>query len=309
MKFSIVVPTYNEANDIAGTLDALVSLDYADKEVIVVDDSTDSTPDIVRQYDTKGVRLVRPARREGRCGARNIGIMEAAGDIVVILNADVRPQRDFLRRLAPYYEQGYDYVLVKSEVANKDDLFARYVDAMAAADEGSDPSWMEWTEGFSCRRHVAIQAGMFPTGFALPICAGEDGFFGDNLRKLGAKKKIDFSITVNHIAPASFSEYWQIRKGRGRGSPQIRRFLQKWRLESIMAWALLRIAKNLIYVVLGLPAFWVVWRATRRSKEGARDFFPFMWAWLIEQAAFHAGEWESIFEIRRAEKRLQACRA
>ena len=46
MKFSIVVPTYNEENDIAGTLDALTSLDYPDKEIIVVDDSTDSTPAI-----------------------------------------------------------------------------------------------------------------------------------------------------------------------------------------------------------------------------------------------------------------------
>lgn len=309
MKFSIVVPTYNEANDIAGTLDALVSLDYPDKEVIVVDDSTDATPDIVRRYAIQGVRLVRPTRREGRCGARNLGIMEATGEVVVILNADVRPRRDFLRRLAPYYEQGYDYVLVKAEVANKQDLFARYVDAMAEVDEGGDPSWMEWTEGFSCRRPVAIKAGMFPTGFAVPICAGEDGFFGGNLKKLGAKKKIDFGIIVDHVSPASFSEYWQIRKGRGRGSPQIRRFLQKWRLETIMAWALLRVAKNLIYIGLLAPALWMVWRATRRSERGTRDFVPFLWAWLVEQAAFHAGEWESIFEIRRAEKRPWVCRA
>ena len=65
MKFSIVVPTYNEENDIAGTLDALVALDYPDKETVVVDDSTDSTPTIVGRYAAQDVRLVRPARREG----------------------------------------------------------------------------------------------------------------------------------------------------------------------------------------------------------------------------------------------------
>lgn len=309
MKFSIVVPTYNEENDIAGTLDALAALDYPDREIIIVDDSSDSTPDIVRRYESNGVRLVRPAKREGRCGARNIGIMESAGDIVVILNADVRPRKDFLRRLAPHYEQGYDYVLVNSEVANTDDLFARYVDAMAAVDEGSDPSWMEWTEGFSCRREVAIKAGMFPTGFAVPICAGEDGFFGTNLKNLDAKKKIDFTITVDHIAPSSFSEYWQIRKGRGRGSPQIRRFLQKWPIGMIASWALLRIVKTIAYVGLIVPAVYSVWRATRHSKRGIRDLAPFLWAWLIEQIAFHVGEWESIIEIMRAEKRLRVCNA
>jgi glycosyltransferase involved in cell wall biosynthesis len=309
MKFSIVIPTYNEQKDIARTLEVLLSLDYPEKEIIVVDDSSDSTPEIVRRFEDQGVRLVRPAKREGRCGARNLGIMESTGEIVVILNADVRPRSDFLRRLVPYYDQGYDYVLVKSEVANTDDLYARYVDAMAAVDESGDPSWMEWTEGFSCRREVAIKAGMFPTGFAVPICAGEDGFFGTNLKKLGAKKKIDFSITVNHVAPASLAEYWRIRKGRGRGSPQIRHFLHRWSLGRIARRAALRIAKTLAYTALVMPALYIVWRATRYSKKGIRDLAPFLWAWLIEQLAFHAGEWGSIFEIKRAERRVQACRA
>ena len=44
-------------------------------------------------------------------------------------------------------------------------------------------------------------------------------------------------------------------------------------------------------------------------KKGIRDLAPFLWAWLVEQAAFHVGEWESIFEIRRAEKCLQVRRA
>ena len=307
MKFSIVVPTYNEENDIAGTLGALTSLDYPEKEIIVVDDSTDSTPEIVRRYEAKGVRLVRPAKREGRCGARNLGILESTGDVVVILNADVRPRKDFLRRLASCYEQGYEYVLVNAQVANTDDLFARYIDAMAAAEESGDPSWMEWTEGFSCRREVAIKAGMFPTGFAVPICAGEDGFFGTNLKNLGARKKIDFTITVDHVAPASFAEYWQIRKGRGRGSPQIRRFLQKWPIGVIAAWAMLRIVKTMVYIGLVAPMAYAVGRATRHSKKGVRDFVPFLWAWLIEQIAFHVGEWESIFEIMRAERRMQSC--
>jgi glycosyltransferase involved in cell wall biosynthesis len=307
MKFSIVIPTYNEENDIAGTLDALTSLDYPDREIIVVDDSTDSTPQVVRRYEDRGVRLVRPARREGRCGARNLGITESTGDVVVILNADVRPRSDFLRRLVPYYDQGYDYVLVNAQVANTDDLFARYIDAMAAAEESGDPSWMEWTEGFSCRREVAIKAGMFPTGFAVPICAGEDGFFGTNLKNLGARKKIDFTITVDHVAPASFAEYWQIRKGRGRGSPQIRRFLQKWPIGVIATWAMLRIVKTMVYIGLVAPMAYAVGRATWHSKKGVRDFVPFLWAWLIEQVAFHVGEWESIFEIMRAERRMQSC--
>ena len=68
-------------------------------------------------------------------------------------------------------------------------FFARYVGAITDLDYSSNPSWMEWTEGFSCRRELAIKAGLFPSGFPVPICAGEDGIFGTNLRNLGAKKK------------------------------------------------------------------------------------------------------------------------
>ena len=99
MKFSIIIPTYNEAGDIVATLEALLGLDYGDKEIIVVDDSTDQTPEIVRRYVDRGVRLIHPGGG-GRCEARNIGIREAAGEVVVVLNADVRLPADFLQRVA-----------------------------------------------------------------------------------------------------------------------------------------------------------------------------------------------------------------
>lgn len=44
MKFGIVVPTYKEEKDIAGTFNGLPVLDYPDKEIIVMDDPTDATP-------------------------------------------------------------------------------------------------------------------------------------------------------------------------------------------------------------------------------------------------------------------------
>lgn len=302
MKFSIVVPTYNEENDITATLDSLVALDWPDMEIVVVDDSNDSTPAIVERYAGRGVRLIRPSRREGRCGARNLGILESSGDVVVILNADVRLQSDFLRRIAKYYERGADYVLVRSVVENIDDLFARYVESVGIHTYyGEDLSQMEWTEGFSCRRQLAIDAGLFPTGYAVPLCAGEDGFFGDNLRKLGAKKALDLDIVCGHVAPASLPEYWYIRKGRGQGAPQVRRFLQGWSFSRIGIWAFLRITRTLLMAMTVIPMGWVCFRYARKSPRGMSDLVPFCWAWLIEQVAFSVGEWKSLIQIRKSE--------
>lgn len=301
MKFSIVVPTYNEAQDIALTLEALIALDFSDKEIIVVDDSVDETASIVKKFEQYGVRLIKPSSREGRCAARNIGILEAKGEVVVILNADVRLPVDFLNRILPHYENGFDYVLVKSRVSNIDQLFARYVESVASSEESGDVSWMEWTEGFSCRRSVAIKAGLFPVGFAVPICAGEDGYFGSGLKNIGAKKVVDFSIMVPHVAPSKFLEYWEIRKGRGRGSPQVRRFLHQWSFAQIIFRALLRLVKNFLIVAFVIPFTYKLLRYSRYSNRGILDIPFFGYAWILEQLAFHVGEWASISEIIRAE--------
>lgn len=302
MKFSIVVPTYNEQNDIAGTLDALISLEYSNREIVVVDDSTDNTPNIVKNYEHQGVTLIRPNIREGRCGARNIGIMASNGEVVVILNADVRLPPDFLDRILTYYQNGFDYVLVKSQVSNTNKLFARYVESVASAEESGDPSWMEWTEGFSCRRNIAIKAGLFPVGFAVPICAGEDGYFGAGLKSIGAKKAVDFSIVVPHVAPSKFLEYWEIRKGRGRGSPQVRRFLQKWSYSKIIMRAILRVLINIVLIATIFPVLFRLIKYSKYSNRGLLDVPLFGYAWAIEQIAFHVGEWQSIFEIVNSER-------
>jgi len=304
MKFSIIIPTYNEEHDIVATLEALLRLDYQDKEIMVVDDSTDRTPDIVRGYADHGVRLIHPGGG-GRCEARNLGIREATGEIVVILNADAHLPPDFLQRLVPHYEQGAGYVLVFSKVSNLDDLFARYIGCFSDVSyESPDYGWMNWTEGFSCRKDIALKAGLFPTGFLMPICAGEDGFFGEGLKKVGARKVVDLSIVVDHVAPNSWREFWHNRKGRGAGSAQVHRFLYKWPFSKIAIRNFLKTLRSVAYGITLAPALLLCSRAARHSHRGNADLLPFFGVWLFERAAFHLGEWEATFQIMQKEKAL-----
>lgn len=305
MKFSIIIPTYNEAGDIAATLEALLGLDYGDKEIIVVDDSTDRTPEIVRRYADRGVRLIHPGGG-GRCEARNIGIQEAAGEVVVLLNADVRLPADFLQRVAYHYQHGADYVLVAARVANRQDLFGRYVECVSdvfyAQASRRNYDNMEWTEGFSCRKEAALKAGLFPTGFPTPICAGEDGFFGQGLRAIEAKKAIDLSLQVEHVVPASFREFWRNRLGRGAGSAQVHRFLDRWPWWKIILWNTLKTAKTLLWIGTLAPALGVCLNAVRYSERGMADLLPFFYAYAVEQAAAHLGEWQATFGIMKRER-------
>lgn len=297
LRISVVVPTYNEADDIRRTLDSLTAQTYPDKEIIVVDDSTDRTPEIVKQYAGSSVQLVRPERNRGRCGARNLGIRLARGDVVVILNADVFPEPDFLERIARHYDAGADYVLVESKVANDEFLFPRYMQALHRATyEHQD--WIEWTEGYSCRRAAALDVGLFPEDVPIPIPAGEDAYFGKRMARK-YRKVIDRSIVVPHMAPHTWRGFWHQHRGRGRGTPIFLVFIDRAPISGVVARAVLRTAAWLAGLVLVVPGVVAAARMCRYSPKGWADLPGFWMAWQASRLAQVVGEWQGISEVWR----------
>ncbi len=293
---SIIIPTYNEEEDIADTLAALVRLTYNNKEIIVVDDSQDNTPSIVKRYSQSGVKLLKQGEVKGRSAARNQGILEARGEIVIILNADVSLPTNFIERILPHYRRGADYILVEAEVSNVQHLFPRYVSA-STHHRYDDQDWINWTEGFSCRRRAAIDVGLFPVDTPIPICAGEDGVFGGKL-ETKYKKVIDRSIVVSHIVPHTLRGFWNQRVGRGRGTPQIQHFVCGLSPGGLGKSLLLHTLSVVAKLVLLWPLFMAV-RLTAFSSRGPRDIFPFAYASFLEEIAVLLGHYRGYRELSR----------
>src|SRR5262245_55484926 len=87
MLFSVVIPTYNRAPLLASTLESVWRQRFRDFEVIVVDDgSSDGTQACLQDLDKK-VRYLRQTNR-GPGAARNIGIRQARGDYIGLLDSD-----------------------------------------------------------------------------------------------------------------------------------------------------------------------------------------------------------------------------
>ena len=87
---SVVIPVRNEEPHIAAVLDALLAQDYPDDrfEVLVVDGhSTDNTREVVESYSKrhKNIRLFSNPQYLSSA-ARNIGIRESRGDIILIVD-------------------------------------------------------------------------------------------------------------------------------------------------------------------------------------------------------------------------------
>jgi glycosyltransferase involved in cell wall biosynthesis len=310
MLFSIVIPTYNEESDIEETLSNLISMEYPHKEIIVVDDSTDNTPCIVQNFSSHGVRLIRPAVRRGRCEARNLGIESAVGDVVVILNADVLLPSNFLKQIARHYDDGFDSVTVLSKVKNMSDLYSRYVGLHyfrklsrgVFEERKTTLNGIFWSEGFSVRKSLLDQGSLFPSGFPIPIEAGEDVRFVDELRTLGCKGIIDDSIVIQHIAPSSFREFWSVRKGRGAGTPQVRIYIDGWSYHKLFVFLVMKSLVRLMKVLTIIPGIIYVAELAKLSSKKPKiiEGMKLYWCWIVEQTAFSIGEFKSFFRVLTA---------
>lgn len=106
MKFSVLVPAYNEEQFVSSCMNSLVSLLYTDKEIIVIDDaSTDHTIQIVERFLDKGVILVRREKNGGRAAALNSGLQIATGDVIITTDADTVVPADWMQRFKSHFEQ------------------------------------------------------------------------------------------------------------------------------------------------------------------------------------------------------------
>jgi len=94
MKLSIIMPSKNEAEKIAYALESWIKVcEGLDYEIIVVDDSDDETPHIVKKFSEKyrNIRLIN-GERKGVGAARNLGFKHATGEIIIWSDADGHPE-------------------------------------------------------------------------------------------------------------------------------------------------------------------------------------------------------------------------
>jgi glycosyltransferase involved in cell wall biosynthesis len=110
LRISVIVPVRNGRAHLPRCLEALSRSDYANFEVIVVDDcSTDTTSKIAEHY---GARCLRTPRNMGPGGARNLGAHSAEGEILAFVDADVVLPPGALRLIAEDFERDADLAAV-----------------------------------------------------------------------------------------------------------------------------------------------------------------------------------------------------
>ena len=127
MDVSVVIPVYNEAENVAALHQelraALRDLRKATEIVVVDDGSTDGTSAALERvcHVDPSLTVVRLSRNFGQTAALAAGIAHADGDIIVTLDGDLQNDPADIPRMLAKLDEGYD--LVNGWRVNRQDTF------------------------------------------------------------------------------------------------------------------------------------------------------------------------------------------
>lgn len=170
---SVVVVTYRTTRrELAEVFDALADQTREDFETIVVDNGTDwDVASALERYDHVRYYL-RMVDNEGVTFARNLGAAIAAGDVVVFLDDDGYPRRDFVQQHLAVHGRA-DVVAARGRVEPKEPNV--YTDSQGHYDLGEEvrPSFI----GTECNASFDADAFREVSGFdeSMPGRAGHEG--------------------------------------------------------------------------------------------------------------------------------------
>lgn len=103
---SVIVACWNSAGVLARCLDQLFAQDYANLEIVVVDDgSQDDTLAVAEEASRRGaMTIVRSPRNRGCPHARNLGLRQANGEIIAFIDADGFADPSWLRNIVDAFD-------------------------------------------------------------------------------------------------------------------------------------------------------------------------------------------------------------
>ena len=214
MRASVIIPTRDRADSLRRLLESLKSLECPGSvgvEILIVNNgSVDNTKELLHVEGGKtrvfSLRILEEKRR-GKANALNLGLTEAHGEILVILDDDVVAERNCLaQHLAAYQSTDFDAVQGKilpgqdpaGEAADFDRIREYNIPYIDYGEEIREIRGLTGTN-MSFKRAVFEKVGFFDTRLG-PGAAGfsEDTEYSIRIRKAGFKIGYTTHAVVYH---------------------------------------------------------------------------------------------------------------
>jgi cellulose synthase/poly-beta-1,6-N-acetylglucosamine synthase-like glycosyltransferase len=207
---SVVTPTHNEASIISKKIENLLSTKYPkDKiELIFVDDSNDSTPEIIEKYSKKhpNIRLIKFEERMGYSPCMFAGVKSSIGDIIVLSDAGSFHDKDTIPNLVKHFRDpkigavtSQDIILNTCEKIGKSEgLYQKIYNFVRTAETNMDSTFYFKGEASAVRKDLISDleecGATFDTAVALFV------------RQKGFKTIFDPEVKFYEYAPKTRNE-------------------------------------------------------------------------------------------------------
>jgi glycosyltransferase involved in cell wall biosynthesis len=138
MNLSLVIPVYNEEENLPLLFDAIYnimpSLNQSWEAILVDDGSQDNSLSVLKEYaqkDARHIRVISFRRNFGQTAAIAAGLDYAQGEIIVLLDADLQNDPADIPMLLAKLDEGYDLVSGWRK-SRKDNVLTRNLPSMMA---------------------------------------------------------------------------------------------------------------------------------------------------------------------------------
>lgn len=225
---SIIIPVKNGGKTIKKCLDSLKNLNYANYELIVIDDnSSDATPEILRQYPPlaggRGWKIkTQGLTSTGPSACRNLAIKQAKGEYLAFTDADCLVHPEWLNELLKGFEEE-DVVGVGGDQQSPQDEtdFGKLVQdflktvGFVADYVKKEKKKIETKHNPTC--NVMYKKEIFDKvgGFLEGLWPGEDVELDYRIKKPGYKLIYNPEAIVYHYRPDNLSAFCQMMKNYG----------------------------------------------------------------------------------------------
>lgn len=200
---------------IVDCIQSVLNQDFQDYELIIVDDgSTDSSPSIINRYHLNSKVKIFQSDHGGPAVARNLGIRNAIGTILLFLDGDSVLNRNALSKLLDSVnETEADCVGGELRAVNDHSTIAKTIELMQNEIE------RKWPFGacVAYKRTAMEKAGVFNERMS----GGEDVGFFLKVKKLGFKCITNPKFRAKTLNPDSISGFFKQRFLWGMGFAQL----------------------------------------------------------------------------------------
>lgn len=226
IKYSIVICTFNRCNFLKETIVSIIESlrDRNDCELLIIDNnSTDHTAEIVKSFTHLGSVRYFLETNQGLSHARNRGMKEVQGEIIVYLDDDIELPSNYFDICDSIFQDpeivisGGKVLPFKVEIPEW--LPKNYYFLVSVYDLGNEPKFVKYLMGgnFAIRREVAKKIGSYSTELGRKgksLAGGEEIDYQNRAKELGCKifyhpeqnilHKINEKLNKNYVLRYAF---------------------------------------------------------------------------------------------------------